>query len=232
MRPIGRAAPEGGRGDVDDATLALRAHERRHRAPHEPRATDVGAHDAVPLLDGELIEGGAGQVAIRGGVVDQDVDAPVGFVHLPDPGRHAVPVPDIQLHRHVAGAHGRRQRRHHRQQSLQTPSGRGDRRSLGGELLTEGLSQAARRPGDHADLPVQAATGSARRIEIAHLGAPSCSSQLETKPGRPVPQTPGRRARVRGRRVAGRPITCLIVPAPSTCAPPAPRNAAAHGRRR
>src|SRR5581483_1724281 len=71
------AVEDGARGDVDDLPLAALAHVGHYRAAAQPGTLEVDLHQAVPLLDRDLLEAdprhGDGREDRR--VVDQDVDA-------------------------------------------------------------------------------------------------------------------------------------------------------------
>ena len=74
--------------DVDYAASAARHHDSHGLAAAEEYAGEVDFQDALPSLEGELVEGAAGLYA---GVVDGDVDAPEAFWRRGRRGRRPGP---------------------------------------------------------------------------------------------------------------------------------------------
>src|SRR2546421_571554 len=70
------ALEERGRGDVDGRALALGLHGGEHRARAQEEPAEVHGHHLVPLLDGDLHERAAFEVAVERRVVHEGVDAP------------------------------------------------------------------------------------------------------------------------------------------------------------
>ena len=73
MRGIGVAFLAGDRGDVDDAPVVLRDHQRHHGARADERPVEIDAHHLAPFLHVRLP--GLGIGSGDAGIVDEDVDA-------------------------------------------------------------------------------------------------------------------------------------------------------------
>src|SRR5467141_2850007 len=134
------ALEERGRGDVDDHALALRLHGGEHRARAQEEPAEVHGHHPVPLLDGDLHERAALEVAVERRVVHEGVDAPE-----PREGLGGQPL-RVGLARDIAG-HGQRlpaARLDLRAHRLAVEDvGGDDPRALGGEAQRVGAADAA-----------------------------------------------------------------------------------------
>src|SRR4051812_36581799 len=91
VHEAGGAKENRARRDVDDDATALLSEHWRDCYTAAPDAANIDGHDPIPLVDRNRVEclGRSQELAVEGGIVDQDVDPPVSLHGSSDHALHA-----------------------------------------------------------------------------------------------------------------------------------------------